>query len=67
MIKEKLGLKCLTCKDVISSEHRHDFVYCSCKECFVDGGDDYFRYGGGPYVMVKLFISENGIRLEEIE
>jgi hypothetical protein len=37
--------KCLKCGDVIESKSRHDFVYCSCEEIFVDGGQDYFRAG----------------------
>jgi hypothetical protein len=40
-------IKCLKCGDIIVSEHRHDFKYCSCKNVFIDGGGDrYTRYGG---------------------
>jgi len=39
-------VKCLKCGDEIQSQHRHDFVECSCGNIFVDGGTDYFRYGG---------------------
>lgn len=35
--------KCLKCGDVIVSEHRHDFVTCSCGNVSVDGGLDYCR------------------------
>ena len=38
--------KCLKCGDIIESKHRHDFQWCSCKSCFVDGGRDYLRRGG---------------------
>lgn len=41
----KRGLKCRKCGNVIFSYHRHDFKECECGECFVDGGDEYFRYG----------------------
>ena len=41
-----MKLKCKLCGDVIVSKHRHDLVWCSCKSCYVDGGDDYFRWGG---------------------
>jgi hypothetical protein len=37
--------KCLKCKDIIESKSRHDFVECKCGEIFVDGGQDYFRWG----------------------
>lgn len=36
---------CLLCGDVIQSLYRHDFKWCSCKNIFVDGGEDYFRFG----------------------
>ena len=39
-------IKCLKCLDVIQSYDRHDFKYCKCKNIFIDGGDDYLRYGG---------------------
>ena len=45
---KKNAIKCLKCGDVIESKHRHDFVMCSCKSCFVDGGHDYCRVGGNP-------------------
>lgn len=38
-------IKCLKCGDIIKSYSRHDFKYCSCENVFVDGGDDYLRYG----------------------
>lgn len=44
----KSKIRCLICNDVIESMYRHDFKYCSCKAVFVDGGNDYFRYGGDP-------------------
>lgn len=39
-------LKCLNCKDVIKSKHRHDFVTCSCGKVSVDGGNEYLRIIG---------------------
>lgn len=35
--------KCLKCGDVITSSHRHDFVWCSCKSVAVDGGSAYSK------------------------
>lgn len=35
--------KCLVCGDVITSNHRHDFVTCSCGEVSVDGGSWYAK------------------------
>ena len=39
------AIKCKLCGDVIESKSVHDFVWCSCGNCFVDGGHDYLRRG----------------------
>lgn len=63
MSESKLGLKCLKCGDVIFSKHRHDFRRCKCGACFVDGGDDYFRYGftGSKGIEVVSKDTESGV------
>ena len=45
--------RCRNCKDVIESKWRHDWTCCSCftgtennTGIFIDGGEDYRRYGG---------------------
>ena len=35
--------KCLSCGDSIYSAFRHDYTTCSCGNCSLDGGCDYFR------------------------
>jgi hypothetical protein len=38
---------CLSCNTFLWSQHRHDFVGCSCSNhTFIDGGQDYCRAGG---------------------
>jgi len=39
-------VRCLKCGDVIESKHVHDFKVCSCENIFIDGGNEYVRYGG---------------------
>lgn len=39
------GIQCPRCKQKIYSEYTHDFHYCDCGYCFVDGGYSYLRYG----------------------
>ena len=34
-------IKCKSCGDIIESNNRHDFKFCSCGQCAVDGGRDY--------------------------
>lgn len=57
-------IKCLKCGDIIESKHRHHFVMCSCRACFVDGGDDYLRIGG-DFSKMRI-IKEDGTE-EEIK
>ena len=43
-------IRCKHCGDVIESKHVHDFKYCSCGKCAVDGGHEYLRriFTGSP-------------------
>ena len=48
MVRRKViknSIQCNFCGDIIESTYRHDFVECSCKAYFVDGGHDYQRIG----------------------
>lgn len=36
-------IRCNKCQDTIESLNRHDFKYCKCGECAVDGGKDYLK------------------------
>ena len=50
----KNRIKCDKCKDIIESEHVHDFKYCGCGAVFVDGGQEYQRLGGDAEVIILL-------------
>ena len=39
-------IKCLKCRDIIESISVHDFRFCSCGACAVDGGLEYLRRVG---------------------
>ena len=39
----KNAAKCLRCKEVVESKHRHDYQTCKCGNVSVDGGLDYLR------------------------
>jgi len=46
-------LKCKECYDIIESKYRHDYIKCKCGKIFVDGGDDYLRFGGDfNYILI---------------
>lgn len=36
-------IRCKKCGDIIESTSVHDFKFCSCGSCAVDGGHDYLR------------------------
>ena len=39
-------IRCLKCGDIIESLTVHDFKWCSCGHCAVDGGGEYIRRCG---------------------
>lgn len=41
------GIRCPVCLEELWSKYTHDFHYCGCGYCFVDGGREYLRYGWG--------------------
>ena len=47
-------VKCGRCNEIIESSHRHDWVQCSCKGTFVDGGKDYLRRGFSEFGFEEL-------------
>ncbi len=53
-----MKIKCLKCNDIIESLSQHDFKYCKCNSCSIDGGTQYTRIGGDPkYINI---VSEDG-------
>ena len=37
------AITCPACGDTIYSRARHDFRYCTCQACAIDGGFDYIK------------------------
>ena len=44
--KHETIIKCKKCGDIIESKTVHDFKWCSCGACAVDGGREYLRRVG---------------------
>jgi len=57
------GIHCLNCNEVIFSSYRHDYSTCSCGGCDVDGGKDYFKYGGEDFNIVTVDLLKGKIKL----
>jgi len=60
---KKTKIKCLKCGDVIQSLSVHDFKWCSCRNIFIDGGNEYLRYGGNvedkdSYILITEEIKD---------
>lgn len=36
-------IKCKCCGDIIESTSTHDFKFCKCGACAVDGGKEYLK------------------------
>jgi hypothetical protein len=52
-------IRCLNCKEVLESKHRHDFKKCSCENhAFVDGGKDYCRIGAMNLDLIEVLGDE---------
>ena len=53
-------IKCLSCNTILESKYRHDFQMCNCEnKTFVDGGDDYLRFGGVDLNLIEFVKEEN--------
>lgn len=39
------AITCKKCNEYVRSRNLHDFRYCKCGSCFVDGGSYYQRFG----------------------
>ena len=74
------AIRCLNCGDIIESKYTHDFKWCKCHSCFVDGGHEYIRIGGDeneievlseyedvPSYWVEMVTHYGGKRVFEIE
>ena len=54
----KNAIKCKKCGDVIVSHSVHDFKFCSCESCAVDGGHDYLRRCGNLEDFEEMTVTE---------
>lgn len=52
------AIKCKKCGDIIYSRSHHDFHWCKCTSCAIDGGFDYYRIIGDKenWEMMELHI-----------
>jgi len=48
------ALVCLKCNDYIRSKNRHDFKFCKCGACAIDGGSIYQRLLGSEEDYVAI-------------
>ena len=44
----KNSIRCKKCGDVIESKRTHQFVWCKCGSCAVDGGHAYLKRAWRP-------------------
>jgi hypothetical protein len=67
--KKKLALICLQCGDVITSWYRHHYNVCHCLNAtFIDGGDDYCRYGAMEISKTQfVYLTPSKIKRKKID
>lgn len=53
-----MKIKCLICGDIIESKTLHDFVFCRCENCYIDGGKDYLHFGGEEFDNILIFFDD---------
>lgn len=53
------AIRCKLCGDVIESTYRHDFKWCKCGNCAVDGGKSYLKrcFKTSPNDLEELSVS----------
>lgn len=58
------GIKCPHCWEYIYSAYRHDFRYCFCGYCFVDGGTSYTRTGWGGDKWPAPWVQPENVKID---
>lgn len=58
MAKPGPRVECLKCGDVIQSKHRRDWVQCTCKDIYVDGGAECVRMGAAVDARYRMLAEE---------
>ena len=55
------AIKCKNCGDIIYSRAVHDFHWCGCEKCAIDGGFDYYRIVGNreDWEMTEVHILDD--------
>lgn len=53
------AIRCKLCGDIIESTYRHDFKWCKCGNCAVDGGKSYLKrcFKTNPDDLEELSVS----------
>lgn len=47
-------IQCKQCTEIIESKNSHDFKWCKCQMCAVDGGHDYLKRLGNSMSFIEL-------------
>ena len=64
------AIKCKKCGDIIYSRSQHDFHWCSCESCAIDGGFDYYRIVGNvedwEFAEIKILEDKSDNEVKKI-
>lgn len=54
-----MKIRCLICGDtIVESKSLHDLVSCKCESCYIDGGNEYLRFGGKDFSEILIIFDD---------
>ena len=63
----KNQIRCRKCGELIESTGRHNFRWCACGACAVDGGHVYLRRIGNPEDWEEMAVVESREEVSDAE
>lgn len=53
-----MKIKCLICNEIIELKYRYNLVSCKCKNCYVDGGQEYLHFGENNFSKILIIFDD---------
>ena len=54
-----MKIRCLICGDTIESKSVHNLVTCKCESCYIDGGNEYLRFGEKDFSKILIILDDD--------
>ena len=53
-----MKIRCLICGDTIESKSVHNLVSCKRESCYIDGGNEYLRFGEKDFSKILIILDD---------